>query len=272
MKNLLITIFLCLSFVYINNHLNSEKPQAQHPIQLESSYEKLLLKKVGDTLPILTKYPHQKYPNTDHDSIPDLFQDDKVLIFGYGSLMNKTSLARSVKQAAVDSMDPAIAFGVKRIFNYKAKNTAHWGENQNPKEKAMLNLAQTLNLGTMANGVTIEVDRDDFNHLVSRETGYDLVPILVASWDDVKEQNPRLKIRVAYTFIAPNELRNHTLYTSTEFYPVRGYLKAIQCASKKFGDDFAKMWNATTYLADGTTSVNEWDGVTFNGILCTFTP
>lgn len=272
MKKLLYSIFLCLSFFCVNNNLNSEQSKDQLPIHLETKYQKLLLEKVADSLPSLVNYPHQKYPNTDHASIPDLFSNGKVLVFGYGSLMNKGSLARTVKQTAVDSMKPTIAFGVKRIFNYKAKNTAHWGENQNPKEKAMLNLAQTLNLGSMANGVTIEVDKEDFNHLVSRETGYDLVPILVAAWDDVIGQNPQLKIKIAYTFIAADELRNHILYTSTEFYPVRGYLNAIQCASKKFGEDFANMWDATTFLADGTTSVKEWDGVTFIGILCTIIP
>jgi cation transport regulator ChaC len=264
-------LIMCFSFFAFTN-LSAKEFKDQFPIPLQSEYQQLLLNRVGDALPILVKYPFHAYPNEGHESIPELFPNGKVLVFGYGSLINRASLARSVKQPAVDTMQPAIAFGVKRIFNYKAKHVVNWGENLDRKEKAMLNLVQTLNIATTANGVTVEVDADDLANLVKRETGYDLVPILVASWDDVIGQNPQVKIQVAYTFVAAHELRNHIDYTSTEFYPVREYLHAIQCASRRFGDDFAKMWDATTYLADGTTKVRDWDEVTFLGILCTFSP
>lgn len=269
MKKFIFSMFLCLSFF---NYLSAKEFKEQFPIHIDAEYQKFLLERVGEKLPSLVKYPFYTYPNAGHESIPENFPNGKVLIFGYGSLINKLSLARSVKQTAVETMHPAIAFGAKRVFNYKIKNTTNWGDDLHPKERAMLNLVQTVNIANIVNGVTVEVDAEDLNNLVKRETGYDLVPILVASWNDVIGQNPKLEIQVAYTFVAAHELRNHIDYTSTEFYPVRGYLHAIQCASKRFGDDFAKMWDSTTYLADGTTKVKEWDEVTFVGILCTFTP
>jgi cation transport regulator ChaC len=232
-------------------------------------YQKYLLKKVAAMMPQLVDYPAFHYPNKNHAEIVKKFPKGKVLVFGYGSLMNKESAARTVKPEAVATMDKAIAFGVKRIFNYKATKTDHWGANQNKREKAMLNLSQTLNISSIANGVIMEVDAEDFSRLVKREAGYDLVPILVARWDDVANQNPDVVVEVAYTFSAVHELRNHIDYTSTEYYPVRGYLHAIQEAARGFGDEFATMWNSTTYLADGTTSINEWDEETFEGILCT---
>lgn len=136
----------------------------------------------------------------------------------------------------------------------------------------MLNLTQTLNIASIANGVTIEVDSEDFSKLVERETGYDLVPILVASWDDITNKDPQLKVKVAYTFVASGELRKHVNYTSTKYYPVRGYLHSIQDTSQTYGEKFARMWNITTYLADGTTTVDDWDSLTFKGILCTSEP
>jgi len=231
-----------------------------------------LLNKVSEKLPELASYPSYRYPNKCHKQTQKLFPGEKVLVFGYGSLMNKQSASRSVKEEALETMQPVIAFGVKRLFNYKASKTDHWGANQHPKEKAMLNLMQTTNLRSMANGVTLEVDAEDFNRLVERETGYDLVPVLVTAWKDLVEQNPEPEIRIAYTFIAANELRNHIDYTSTEYYPVRGYLHAIQQTTYTFGEEFAHMWDTTTYLADGTTKINEWDQETFQGILCTFKP
>lgn len=238
----------------------------------KAEYQKSVLRKVGAQLPDLVTFPFYKYPNTGHEDIEKRFPSGKILVFGYGSLMNKESAGRTLSPEAVASMQTAVAFGVKRVFNYKAVKTSHWGENQDKKEKAMLNLVQTLNISSIANGVVIEVDVEDFSKLVSRETGYDLVPILVASWDDMINEKEDLEIRVAYTFVAVNELRDHVDYTSTEFYPVRGYLHAIQDTAKTYDDRFAQLWNLTTYLADGTTGVNDWDEVTFQGILCTKQP
>ena len=237
-----------------------------------NAYERVLLKKVGTKLPQLVNFPSLQYPNEGHEAIINHFTSGKILVFGYGSLMNKVSAAKSLKAEAVESMEPAIAFGVKRLFNYKVTNPSHWGAEQNPKERAMLNITQTLNIGSMVNGVILEVDAEDITKLVSREIGYDLVPILVASWKDVMSQNPQSEIRIAYTFIAVNELRNNTAYTSTEYYPVLGYLHAVQEASQAYGPEFAAFWNATTYLANGTTPIKGWDEVTFIGILYTKKP
>lgn len=241
-------------------------------IDIDPSYENLLMKKVGAKLPELVAFPFFQYPNDSYRSLVEHSPSGKVLIFGYGSLINKESAARSVNAAAIASMTLAIAFGVKRLFNVKVSDPSRWGKNQNQKERAMLNLAQTLNIAAMANGVVFEVDATDLGRLVSREIGYDLVPILVASWNDVLAQSPEIKIRVAYTFVAASELRNNTAYTSTEYYPVLGYLHAIQEATQAYGPEFAAFWNATTYLADGTTSIDDWDQVTFHGILGTQKP
>lgn len=267
MKNL---ILVALSFCFMIS--GAFAAAADNPTYWDKAYEKTLLQKVGGTLPELITYPFYQYPNTGHEEIVNYYPSGKVLVFGYGSLMNKVSAARSMKPEAVDSMEPALAFGVKRLFNYKVTDPSRWGAQQNRKERAMLNLAQTLNIGYMANGVVLEVDAEDLTSLVSRETGYDLVPILVASWKDVMNQNPEIEIRVAYTFVAVNELRNNTAYTSTEYYPVIGYLHAVQEASQAYGPEFAAFWNATTYLADGTTPIEGWDEVTFMGILCTQKP
>ncbi|MBA3238946.1 MAG: hypothetical protein H0T62_11455 [Parachlamydiaceae bacterium] len=263
--------FIYLFLVYLaflsSNVITADKSIVVE--SLDSEYQKKLLKKVGEVLPELASYPFYTYPNNGHELVMERFPNEKVLLFGYGSLMNKESASRSMGPDALNSMYPAIAFGVKRMFNYKAKKTEHWGENQDIKEKAMLNVVQTLNMSSIANGVVVEVDLEDFTRLVQRETGYDLVPVLIGAWKNIEEQDPDVEIRVAYTFAAAHELRDHIDYTSTEFYPVRGYLHAVQDATKAYGDVFATMWNATTFLADGTTSINDWDEQTFDGILCT---
>jgi cation transport regulator ChaC len=263
-------LLITVSFCFIVSGLFARN--AEESTYWDKAYERTLLQKVGVALPELATFPSFQYPNDGHQKIVDHFPSKKVLLFGYGSLMNKVSAARSVKAEAVESMEPSIAFGVKRLFNYKVTDPSRWGAEQHRKERAVLNIAQTLNIGSMVNGVVLEVDAEDLTKLVSRETGYDLVPILVASWDDVMNQKSEIEVRVAYVFIAVNELRNNIAYTSTEYYPVLGYLHAVQEASQAHGHRFATFWNRTTYLANGTTQIESWDQVTFTGILCTQRP
>ena len=266
-------IYFTFMMFTILGGLNASTPlDAQFSFPLKQEYQELVLTRVSKQLPYLVTFPSYTYPNTGFEKVSTRFPNGKVRIFGYGSLMNKLSASRSLKPEALESMCPSVAFGLKRLFNYKAAKTEHWGANQDAKEKAMLNIVQTLNIASIVNGVTVEVDPEDFKQLVKRETGYDLVPILVASWGDIRAENPELRIQVAYTFSASSELRNHIDYTSTKYYPVRGYLHAVQEAASAYGEEFACMWNATTYLADGTTRLNEWDEKTFVGILCTQEP
>ncbi len=230
-----------------------------------------ILEQVGLALPELASYPRMRYPNSKHAQLLEHFPDGKVPIFGYGSLINKVSAGRSVKPEALDTMRPVIAFGAKRLFGYNARASERWGV-LDPKERAMLNIVPSWNLTDRVNGVVLEVDAEDLASLVEREVGYDLVPILVATWNDDHEADPVLNLEVAYTFSASSELRDNVLYTATQFYPVRGYLKAVRDGAAEFGETFARFWEATTFLGNGTTSVDEWDEKTFRDILCTHPP
>ncbi len=241
--------------------------EGEETSNIPSDYKKKLLERVGENYPKLAEFPHLKFPNQDYATILPQFPDSKVLIFGYGSLINRASASRNVKPEVIDTMQPAVTFGVKRIFNYQAQKTSHWGENQDKKEKAMLNLVPSMDVTSMINGITMEVDADDLADLITREKGYDLVPLLVASWENVMREDPNPEIKVAYTFISPNEPREHVIYTSSQYYPVRGYLHAIQEGSLDYGQTFADFWDETTYLADGTTKVANWDQTTFKDIL-----
>lgn len=231
------------------------------------AYELQLLKKAGEMAPTLATFPCLQYPNRGYEKIPEKYADQKVLLFGYGSLMNKASAARSVKPEAVNSMAPVVAFGVKRIFNYKASKLEQWGRNLNPLERAMLNLIPTTTYNSIVNGVVMKIDQEDFTRLVQREVGYDLMPILIADWDSVIAENPKVEINVAYTFIVPDEIRNGIDYTQTKYYPVRGYLHASEAGASAFGKTFLKLFDYTSFLANGTTRIYQWDQKDFETLL-----
>lgn len=231
------------------------------------TFEQDLLKKAGAMAPRLATYPSLQYPNRGYEKILEKYADDKVLLFGYGSLMNKASASKSLKPEAVESMVPVVAFGVKRIFNYKASKVDQWGRNLDPLERAMLNLIPTTTYNSIVNGVVMKVDQEDFRRLVQREVGYDLMPILIADWDSVIAESSSVEIKVAYTFIVPDETRNGIDYTQTKYYPVRGYLHASEDGASAFGKTFLKLFDYTSFLANGTTRVYQWDQKDFETLL-----
>jgi hypothetical protein len=231
-------------------------------------YQNLLMDKVGNQIKTLSTYPALKYPNAKHHQILHRYPNGKVLLFGYGSLINADSAGWSVSQKAVKSMRPVVAFGFKRIFNYYANNLSlRWGINLPKNERAMLNLEPTTTFNHIINGIVMEISHEDLHKLIQREEGYDLVPMLVADWNDAITQNPNVKIEIAYTFLVPSGLRNGVKYTEVKHYPVRKYLYAVQDGAAVFGSEFLNFWNSTTYLDDGTTLVTQWDEKTFSGIL-----
>lgn len=264
MKKEFICIFLFVFFAFTINA--SEKPL------WNSDYQDLLMDKIGQKIKALSTYPSIEYPNRDTQKVLNKFPNGKVLLFGYGSLMNVNSAARSVSPEAVKSMRPVVAFGLKRIFNYKAVNVTRWGTNLQENEKAMLNIEPTTTFNHMINGVVMEVNPRDLTQLVERETGYDLVPVLVADWNQAISENPSVNIEIAYTFFVPDELRDGIDYTQTKYYPVRGYLHAVRNGAEVFGPKFLDFWNATTFLGDGTTTVTQWNEQIFSGILDTKEP
>lgn len=258
------SLFLLLAMIHISLVAN-EPPWS-------SAYQFSVLEKVGREIPIVSTYPSTIYPNTDYQGILKKYPKGKVLIFGYGSLMNRESALRSVSAAAVETMRPVVAFGFKRLFNYKVSNVSRWGSNLPENERAMLNIHPTTTYEHIINGVVMELTPEDLIKLIGRESGYDLVPIFVADWQAMISANPKIKIEIAYTFIVPDELRGGIDYTQTKYYPVRGYLQASREGALVFGEPFLQFWNETTYLGDGITPIGQWDEQTFSGLLDTREP
>jgi hypothetical protein len=223
-----------------------------------NDYQKMLIEKAAQEAPNLSKYPSLKYPNADYKQILDKYPQGKALLFGYGSLINAQSEARTISAKAVHSMQPAIAFGLKRLFNYAAKKTVK-NSDLPAKESSLLNTVPMTQLSQMINGVLITVGKEDLERLVQRETGYDLVPILVTLWDDVLAENPSAKIQIAYAFIASDELRQGVRYTHNGYDPDERYLRLVEKGAAAYGEKFLDYFNATTFLSDGTTSIEQWN-------------
>jgi len=217
-----------------------------------------LTEKIYQQMAISGEYPRLAYPNENPESLYANSTDGKVVIFAYGSLMNKESAQRTLSEAALKTLKPSLAFGVQRVFDRKVSTTGRWGEVSRPNDIGMLNIYPTGNIKETANGVAFEVSLEDLKALINREEGYDLIPVVIVMWDDLKSTPDNAVVMIGYTFAASTAPRQGVYYTSNSVNPVPGYALASLQGASYFGLNYMKMWIESTYLADRTTLFSEW--------------
>jgi len=205
-----------------------------------------------------SEYPTFKYPINNQEDLISQYNSGTVPIFSYGSLLNKESAARTLSPKAMKTHKPAIAFSTRRIFDRHVPKTKRWGPMERPNDTAMLNIISVDNFSEIVNGVVIDVDYDDLVNLSQREEGYDLVPVIITSWEDANSNN-HAEFFVAYTFQAPYEPREGVTYTNNYINPVPGYAFASKSGAAQYGDDFLNLWIESTYLADKVTPFSLWE-------------
>lgn len=194
---------------------------------------------------IIENPPSFTYP-ANADEVMQTSQDDKILIFAYGSLINLESAKRSISEESLDSAKLVVAYHLVRVFDYS--------KNSDGKDLAMLNVHPTANPSDIVNGVLYSINKKDLENLIYRENGYDLIPVIVEPWP----QNPKGHFAIAYTFSAPKEPRGGKIYTYNNMQPNTKYLSTVENGVKNYGSDFLNLWMETTYLSDGKTPIKHW--------------
>lgn len=171
---------------------------------------------------------------------------EMIPLFGYGSLINKTSASSTLTDETLNTFRPAIAFGVQRRFDYDP-GLERYGVPPTPDERAMLNLTYTGDMSDIVNGVIVDMSKEDLIALSEREIGYDLIPVIVVNWDNALESN-KPTLYTAYTFSAPS-------HVNPDLLPRPDYYERVVNGARAYGDDYLELWYNTTYLGDGETPV-----------------
>ncbi len=181
---------------------------------------------------------------------------DSIAIFSYGSLMDRTSAAKTVSESTLATRRPAIGYKIKRIFDRDVAIRAgsKWCQPAHPHARGMLNVLPTGYSADFVNGVLLDVPLEEIPNVLFREEGYDLLPIVVKEWD-IEHETVEPVYRVAYTFHAPQR----SPYTNSEIFPRPKYYELTRDAALQYGQLFYELWLETTYLADGITSIVEWE-------------
>ena len=152
-------------------------------------------------------------------------------IFAYGSLINHTSLTRTVPEAR--NIIPAKTFGLKRVFNLASTYR------YDPLHRApvcVLN-AEPAAPDAQMNGTCFEMDETSLQNLLERESGYHFRPIEASHYHDESDRF------TAHYFTAKDFQPYRYLASSTE---QKHYLNLCLNGSAVYGRQFVEDFKRTT--------------------------
>jgi len=157
-------------------------------------------------------------------------------VIGYGSLMDNftESIYILVKVE-----------GWKRIFN-KVASREFWREQALDGEEAVLNVISSP--GSYFNGIAYNLDDEQLSSLQEREQDYRLEGVEAI---DLKTENGLSALLfVSYERDAAGQqiIRN-------DVNPIKAYLDVCRRGAYSFGENFGRMFDKTTFLADGKTTI-----------------
>lgn len=151
---------------------------------------------------------------------------------GYGSLLNEESLSETISKK---KFLPVIVKGYKRIFNLKTREH---------KNADVLNLKKSSS--SFFNAVLFQVSDEELKKLSLREAEYNLEEV---NYYDSLGGRKMGKGIVAIDFFVEID--------SEKKLPSKSYFIMCRSAAYKIGKEFGKIWDDTTYIADGE-KVSDW--------------
>jgi len=166
---------------------------------------------------------------------------DKRTIFGYGSLMNESSLRETVPD--VNGVVPATVSGYVRVFNTESLFTF----TESGEMYAVLNVEKAD--GVTMNGVLFDVTQEYIDDLLEREEGYDLIEVEATSLVDGSLIEAVLFMDVS------GKVQDFVFGDAMQMT----YLERCADGARSFGEDFYKMFLDTTLI--GGRKVGEIEGL-----------
>ena len=152
-------------------------------------------------------------------------------IFAYGSLINQTSLKKTVPEAR--NIMPAKTYGLQRVFNL-ASTYRFDPEHNSPV--CVLNITET-DAESALNGTCFEMDEVSLNNILQREKGYDFCKIKAHHYHDEKQTFDAYYFRAhqftPYKYLPRSSVQQH-------------YLDLCLNGSSEYGDKFIEDFKSST--------------------------
>ena len=182
--------------------------------------------------------------------------ENTLLLVGYGSLLNRDSAARTIKDTPREGHPPVLALGARRVFNYviPGARLKSYGGNFPPRERAALNVDYTRSPADALNGRLLTVAPPDLAALREREFGYDLRPVVCVRWGEW-EAAPF----TASVLVAAEGTRGGRQVIDNDALPHPLYAGLCRAGAHAVSEAFLQLYLETTFLADRKTSLAEWE-------------
>jgi hypothetical protein len=195
-----------------------------------------------------------EYPWNGLEEAVAKLQERKLLLVGYGSLLNRDSAARTIKDTPREGHPPVLALGAWRFFNYVMSEALlkSYGGNFSPRERAALNVDYTRSPADALSLLTVAPA--DIAALRKREFGYDLRPVAcvrLGEW----EAEPF----IAYVLVAAKGTRGDRQVIDNDALPHPLYAGLCRAGAHAVSEAFLQFYLATTFIADRKTSLAEWE-------------
>lgn len=179
----------------------------------------------------------------------DVIMAENIRIFAYGSLLNESSLRKTVPEAR--NVFPARVFGFKRVFNL-ASHIRYCSDRRAPV--CVLNLT-AISSNIAMNGTCFEMDNRSFEALIRREQIYQMYDVQVVEYHDpacvYAAKLFWAKHHQSYRYLRDSENQRH-------------YLNLCLAGCGAYGQQFVDDFKGTTEFWGIRSSHDEnriWQGV-----------
>ncbi|WP_340200660.1 gamma-glutamylcyclotransferase family protein [Ascidiimonas sp. W6] len=169
----------------------------------------------------------------------------KVVLAGFGTLLLQESLGDTVGKNEKKKFTPIIIKNYRRLFNllpdhYEADNVLR----TNGTEKGAANIEPAE--GFSFNGLSFEADASDLASLDKRERYYkrSIVPYYDFETDE--------DLGMCHVYESPLNAR-WLVRNNTDLLPLWRDIVYARVGAYRISEAFGKMYDATTYMADGIT-------------------
>ncbi|MFP4401783.1 MAG: gamma-glutamylcyclotransferase family protein [Candidatus Nanoarchaeia archaeon] len=164
----------------------------------------------------------------------NLITDEKILIFGYGSLLLESSLKKTAPNSRI--VGEGLLNNFMRIFNKPSKNKTHLALNLIPKENCRVN------------GVLIELDKEDFYEMIQREFRYNIILVQIQVGSELME---------AYTFSYSQE--NSLIFDLNDEFQL-DYIKTCLDGARLRNQGFYEFFIKNTFISESENLENFRNG------------
>lgn len=179
----------------------------------------------------------------------------RLMLAGYGSLLNPVSARRTVKDTPSEGHAPIVVMGAKRVFDYIVPQAVidRYGGETRENERAALNCVWTGNADDCLNARLLPINLDDLDDLREREQGYHLGPVAYTPW-----LTPLAEPKLAFVLCADSQAVNGQVWVDPSLLPYPPYLQVCREGCRQVDADFEKMFLKTTFLGDRNTRLDRY--------------